>query len=176
MESGQLEIEELIPEKLLGDVNNFIDQEMPKHPKGQKRYIAGRDLWRRSPAVKKIVLRSTLAELAKQLREENELFLGFDQLFESAQIEQASLEQLFSVKPLSVGLMIFLKGERAGSGRFIHPKNSLNWDEKEPFIVIGYAKQGAIYHENSDDLGTDFLKQFNMRDRHPLKDPLHPKV
>lgn len=195
VDTGLLTLEDFLTKRQVDELNLAIDGQMdglkvPKPHSFIKRYAIGRDLWRRDERIKRVVLNPMHADFVKDLLKVREVILGFDQLFdyiidpspykdpESPSDEPSTLEEIFSVSPLGVGLKLQLKGDGAGSALLIGPGVVIDWEKEKirgnRFLLVGYAQEGAVYKENPKDIATHFLKQFDLRDRHPLKEPLHP--
>lgn len=94
-------------------------------------FMAGRDLWRLSADVKKIIMQKQLAEVASELAEQRFMRLGYDQLLPElpgriykTSISDAyhkilnsslTLTELSSLEGVSCGLMLCLKSDNSGS-------------------------------------------------------------
>lgn len=95
-----------------------------------KLFMAGRDLWRANPLVKKLVAQKQLAEIASELIEQKPLRLGYDQLFPElrgrtyqSSVSDAyhqllnthlTLNEVSSIDGVLCGLMLCLKGDGTG--------------------------------------------------------------
>lgn len=116
-------------------------------------FVAGRDLWRDSPTIKKLITNKAWAEIASELFTQNVVRLGSDQLFPfnfpSLPVDiqtpfkhllatGTSLEAISSLQGNICGLLLCLKGEmngdelrlipkKPGNGVFFHPDLALDF-------------------------------------------------
>lgn len=133
-----IEIEDVIPlEQLLQmrlDVDKILALSMASYGRWQAQpvpdelFLEGRDLWRRSDIVKKIVLDRKLAQIAAELMRKRYIRLGFDQFLLGGQLKsptekiseelesaralllntQTNLEQIACLQGVLCGVMISL--------------------------------------------------------------------
>lgn len=110
---GHLELEEFLPKERI----HILRSEIKPESTFSQNYLSGRDLWRKSLAIRQLVQSRPLAKCAAMLSEKPSLQLGFDQLlcttstqgeplpFEDAPI---TLNEISNVTPLACGLIINL--------------------------------------------------------------------
>lgn len=149
--------------------------ELPQLSPG-KLFMAGHDLWRSSPQIKKLVAQKQLAEIAAELIEQKTLRLGYDQLFPEFRGRiyktavsdayhqllntQLTLAGISSIEGVQCGLMICLKGDGTapadhgtvfskipGSGVFFHPDAPLDFHHIQQHPLHSYLL--IVYARNN---------------------------
>lgn len=154
-------------------LNEGIDQAL-KQDQGN-----GRDLWRLSDSVKKIVFSKRLVDLVYQLVEKKPLRLAFDQyISDSASV----LENRSSVSPLVGSLLIVLNGNESvgeGGGYFILPAADVTLEDfqfspEQRFLLIGYGNIYSQYLYQPLDPHVHFLKKLGYVFGDRLNNALHP--
>lgn len=135
--NGAIEFDELFNEEQLSQLMASIPQTLQARLKvspdkfekisTEKQFYAGRDLWRDSPVLKKLITHNRLAEIASELVQYKPLRLGYDQYYPpvpSSKIMMAeerqgysdlmgkeiSLNEISSLQGILCGLMICLEG------------------------------------------------------------------
>lgn len=153
----------------------------------------GRDLWRLSNSVKKIVFSKRLVDVVYQLTETKPLRLAFDQyILEKGTAPLMSyFEEGVSVQEKScisslVGLfLIVLNGKEGpnqlgkGGGYFIASTTSLSpdtflLDPDQRIFIIGYGDLYSRYLHVPNDPHVHFLKNLGLVFGDRLSDSLHP--
>lgn len=130
-----------------------------------KLFMAGHDLWRESPQVKKIVMQKQLAEVASELVEIKPIRIGYDQLFPElrGRTYQSSVSDAYhqllnthltlngisSIEGILCGLMLCLKGDGTGT-----------------------AEPGTIFSKMPGS-GVFFAPEAPLDFQHILQNPLH---
>lgn len=98
-----IEFEGLISAANLNEVNSSVDNALAENlgitparlklQNSQKLYLAGRDLWRNSNPLRKIVLHQKLAEIASELVHLRPLRIGYDQYLQGVHHDPLSKDQ-----------------------------------------------------------------------------------
>ena len=130
----------------------------------------GRDLWRKDVLVKRISLRPQFGEIASVLSHKKTLRIGFDQLLDP---KNPILLADSCLKP-TIGLLIILTGEKAGSGIFFNPESPMPAAE-HAFLII-YSDTKTIYHLNKKDPHTHALKKLGYVFGDLVKSDTHPFI
>ena len=165
----------------------------------EKLFMAGRDIWRDDEAIRKIVFRFQLAEVAAELMKERSLRIAYDQLFfperwKLADDEERCLAEVSCFRGLTCALILcvsppsspLLENEtllptQPGSGVYFDVKMPLSFPEcdgkndAEYFMVV-YAKPLAFYKKQDNDPHTHALKRLGYVFGDKLREELHPSV
>ena len=131
----------------------------------------GRDLWRHSPGIKKIVHKRQLASVAAQLSDRKQLRLAFDQA--GSLSSPLSLEQISCLKPLVIALVL----KRDGGGIFFSsalPLSTLFQDKGESFFLIAYGANKIQYLLEKQDPYVHVLKRQGLVFGDLLSPATHP--
>lgn len=173
-------------------------------------YINGYDQFRQNKKLKRFVTNPKLAEIAAQLSNEKTLRLAFTQTLAANQLlsplplsNSADLQSLSSVNPLSIGLIIRLKGssttekelltaseeerlllpepQTAGSLLYFPPDipldlNSLLVEKESLFLLIAYAPHKIQYRHNPTNPHAHTLKRLGYVFGDLLNETTHPVV
>lgn len=138
---GRIEFEGLLNQEQLNHFNQAIDQalaarlEVPNEKlhqySSEQLFLHGRDLWRMSADLRKLVCQPRFAQIVAELVEKKPIRLGYDQLFPPVQqqpdlalkgqiysefmLQKVTLEQVSSIQDLLCGLIFCLSssGENA---------------------------------------------------------------
>ncbi len=134
-----------------------------------------RDGWRSDPEVKKVVLRSTLAEVASSLCKVSPLRMGFDQMIlnEGEEEKFLPLNEKSSIQKVACGLLLDLS-EKKGSGTFFSPEFS--FPLTYPSLLIVYVKEKALYIHEEKDPYNHALKKLGYGFGDRLQSDTHPIV
>lgn len=167
-------------------------------------FLAGRDLWRTSALMKRLVTHSRLAKMAAALVNDRPLRLIFDQLFlhdtsvpikttktGELQAVSGSLNELTSFQGLHTGLLLCLEAEekdhpsplpsRPGSGSFLSADRPFDFTQlftgpRQTHLLIGYGRTNSLYIYQPDDPHGLALQQLGYSYNDRLVDSLHPIV
>jgi hypothetical protein len=140
----------------------------------------GRDLFRSSDTVRKIVVGRNMGDLARNLVDCKELRVGFDEIACAPfWFEGKTLAQCTSVRGLKVAFLIALDGDLSGSGIAFSPELAWHGQETElacpgPFLLIAYATPAANYVLEPNDPHTHALKHLGLVYGEPLSEKTHP--
>lgn len=162
--NGAIEFEGLFSQEQLDRLDSSINQVLQARLKidasklekesSEKQFYAGRDLWRDSPTLKKIITHSMVAEIASELIQYKPLRLGYDQYFPSVQRigkfstgephayaklidKEKSLNDISSLQGILCGLMICTK-----SFKISEPSVS---DEASPVNIFALKAGNAVF-------------------------------
>jgi hypothetical protein len=167
-------------------------------------FMAGRDLWRTDDALRKLVAKSKLADIAADLTEERAIRLGYDQYLpppplhldkadpdqpyiKLLQRQETTLEAISSFEGLLCGVMIGLQpAPHQDSPLFpILPGHVVYFDPTAPlnlalgkgeYLLIVYTRAKAIYILQPDDPHTHALKRLGYVFGDTLSDKWHPML
>lgn len=177
-------------DKVLSDrTKKIIETRTPK-----ELFIAGRDLFRDDPIVKKISLSRSLAQIASLLFDTSPVRIAYDQSLRTTTLTRApfahpfSLAQVSCFQPILCGVIIRLSHDpnppaflpqRVGSGVFFQPDFSLPWSSFfqapcQSFLLIAYAPTQCRYVMTHDDLHVHSLKKLGFGFGDALKQDTHP--
>ncbi len=185
--NGWIEFEDLVSQQLLEQVNRAVDRTVADrltNPDGktapfssEKHYLAGRDLWRADPLLKKFISQAKFAEIAVELTEKIPLRLGFDQLFprlceslyekepsylySSFLKEDYTLQEASCLSGLAVGIMLSLGpcSERLGSQRVL-PDALWNREPRPGVITPFPSKPGhAVFFQPQRPIRWNFIAE-----------------
>ena len=135
-------------------------------------YLAGRDLWREDPAIAKISLKKSLAEIAGELFKESELRIAFDQFQEET--FSLSIEQMSSISPI-LGAVAIPLGGQAGRAIYFSASAPLNLHFfSRQLLIIAYSANKSQYTLNEKDPNTHNLKKIGYAFGDLLKNDTHP--
>lgn len=137
-----IEFENLLSKKdaaiLKQEVTNTLakrlntQEEKLKHHSLESLYLSGFDTWRDSTAIKRILFRSYLAEVAANLVKKKPLRIGFDQVFYSPSTEYSMLDIPPCLeKPTSLSFSSCLQG--VACGLLLHLTTSLSEERSSVF-------------------------------------------
>jgi hypothetical protein len=204
--NGYIEFEGLLSEKDVVTLKEAIDQVLCKrlkvlpekleHKTAQELYMAGRDVWRDHPAIKKWTTSPILAELASSLFKKRPIRLAFDQVLRTGSsshtpfINTASLQQTSSLRQIIGALILQLTplaepciplAQVPGSGVLIGPNFPLNFDAifSQPHLsalMIVFCGEKTVYTLDSSDHHTHALKRQGYVFGDRLRDDINPLV
>jgi hypothetical protein len=170
-----IEFEGLLTEKQLLEANQAIDQALTlqitqNKPSAFQLFMAGRDLWRSRPPLKKLATHCQLAEIAAELVEDKPLRLGYDQYFppypsvakqlffmEDSYLalikEPHSLNEISNLQGILCGVMICLKSSP-------EPNNKI---DSAKTVFASKAGNAIFFHP-------DLIIDFNQMQNHSGQD------
>ena len=204
LDNGYIEFEDLFSIKDIEIIDEVSDQIVMKRmgltptdfrresPQNKNKYA--RDIWRDSKEVKRIVCRSSTAEIAGELIHKRPLRLAYDQLFDYQNFpEGKTLNEVTALQGLLCAWIICIESpsekdpdaekgilpiERS-SAIFINADHPLSFADSPPFgryFVIAYAQDRAIYLFNEDDPHAHYLKTLNYNYGDSLRHQTHPVI
>jgi len=156
----------------------------------------GRDLWRNSPVLKKLLLSRKLSQLPLELTDSSSLRLAFDHGFppQFSLPKPTPLKDLFCIQGLAcvllcrfsstpfsfpakppLGLLPF--PQKPGNLLLVQPHVLIAWP-KEPIglYAVGYADPNAVFVQNERDPAVQGMKELGYHFGDTLKNELHPLV
>lgn len=160
-------------------------------------FAHGRDLWRKSPVVKRYVTGSAWAHIAAELLGKRPVRIGYDQLLpthcttlpSSLEEENLNLETISSLQGVTCGMILCLKASSStltgfptipGSALYFYPDFPIDFTAlKEAshgglFLLVVYTGKTAIYLKRKEDPHVNALKSIGYCFGDRLKDDLHP--
>lgn len=175
-------------EKRLGKSLDHLDQ--------KTLYSVALDGWRDSPVIKKIALRTNIAEVVSNFSKKAPLRIAADLMLFSQQSagplfkEPITLREICSVSPTVGGVLLNLSStesenpltsETPGSAIFFSPRLPLNFDylSDSPHtcqLLLLYTTQDAQYIHNPTDPHTHALKRLDYVFGDQLRSETHPLV
>jgi hypothetical protein len=196
-----VEIAGIFSEGEIHEINHEIDRilltKKIETDKREEIMKQGRDLWRNSGVLRKMLKWGTLAHITYDLTWEKPLRFGFDQLYVEAMNtfdkERASkflvpslvLQDTSSVSDIVAGILIVLKsgGEKLpakpGSVLFFNPEYSLDLSQMalgDRFLLMGITTIRSLYVYRPEDPQNHYLKHLGYVYGDKLKDTLHPPL
>lgn len=197
--SGFIPFLKLLKQEELVLLNEGIEHVLDREKKKTTSFsFLGRDLWRQSTEVKRVVFSKRLAELAFDLLQKKPLRLAFDRfLFKEDCKEGPTASELYgdglSLQAHSsmtnlLGVFFLCLGKRvsfdtwsleAGDGFFAVsstaiPEELLKAIQESQFFAIGYVDTFSQYLHEDRDLEVHFLKSLGYVFGDKLNDQLHP--
>ncbi len=195
--NGYIQFEELFtPEETQAinlEINLTLAKKTPfKTP--QELFLKGRDLWRGSDRLYKILNHRKMAGIASELLDYKPLRLGYDQYLLPPLPYPAknSLEQISCIQGIMCGVLICLVDAetvipneffptKGGDATFFHSNYSLPWDQMDAlkdqaFLLIAYTHERALYIYQDKDAHINYLKEFGYNFGDRLTDERHPIV
>lgn len=201
----QIEFSGLLSPIQVLDFNRALETAIGQQEKDKNTFRdLGRDLWRHHPLIKKISLRKDLAQVAAGLTGQREIRIGFDQFITTQATKECtlptgttSLQQISSIKPILMGLLIRLsEGQQPaitsslgkfpcpcplqpGDGIFFSAQLLVSWEpllalHNQNFFLITYTNTQPLYVLEKRDLCTHSLKQLGYVFGDTLKSDTHP--
>lgn len=170
----------------------------------EKLFSAGRDLWRNEPALKKLVLNPSFAQIVSELVEQKPIRIGYDQFFskkpplissgsdhyEDFISQPRTLEEISSLQGVLGGLFLCLASRKVpeassffpakeGHGVFFKADLPIPFPElanfpESSFLLIAYAKASTVYCMKPTDPLTASLKKAGYEYGDKLTDQLNP--
>ena len=139
-------------------------------------FFLGRDIWRQSPLIRKILFRQNISELASVLFGTKPLRIAYDQYFPAAYDPPVpySLQMLSCLHNLVGGLSIQLD-DKAGKGLFFLPDLPLPPITGPTFLLV-YCKAKTLYVEEKNDPHLHALKKLGYAYGDALTAETHPIV
>ncbi|MBN2479219.1 MAG: hypothetical protein JXA94_03240 [Parachlamydiales bacterium] len=199
-EKGYIEFEEILKEEEILALENEIEI-LLKNQLGDlesasfmQRYLAGRDLFRKSEFIKKISLRKNLASIAANLNNKKSLRIGYDQAIFSIGKnpfeDMVSLDNISAFQGLICAVIIKLDSNEATTNSYLPSKRSncifvknsfgINFEgifaNEQKFFMITYADLKTIYRLNKKDPCVNSLKKFGYVFGDVLKDEYNPII
>lgn len=169
----------LLPEKLF-----------PENP--SRLFLAGRDLWRNHPEIKKQALNRNLATITSGLVRQKPIRLALDQWIPPGMDWKniTTLEEMVPVQGLLAGAFIALDSGVTGEDTPVFPSqpgnilivkpdtilplHELTSERNQSFLLVVYGSRNSVYiHKESDPL-THYLKELDYVFGDRLSDSLHP--
>jgi len=141
----------------------------------QEEFLAGRDLERENPPLKKSLHLSKLGQIAAPLFQKKMLRLAFTQ-YMLGYPSPATLEEISSVTEVCGGLILSLTGEEAGSGLFIHTDFPLEFPIEAPSLLLAFSTEKARYRQQKSDPHTNALKKLGYGFGDRLTVETHPLI
>lgn len=162
--------------------------------KGARAHGRGRDLWRRDPAVKKIINSKDFAQLAGELTGARAIRLGYDQMVGPQLTAMASLHDMTCIQGIVCGVLVCIQKpsddeeefseffpQHVGTALFFSadcpiPFEDLAAAHKDSYFLLVYAAKDAVYiHQDGDPFLHEWKKLgYTFGDR--LKDLHHPML
>ncbi len=199
-EHSYIELEDLLSEKQLTQLKH----ETLFHLSSKsylENFLAGRDMFRKNPIMKKFVTNSQFAQIASQLTNHDHLRVAFDQLLTSLPSYENpdnlpnlfrgryNLDQMSSVQGLVCGLLINIDAEdppsslplKPGNGVFFSPNWPIDFHEilmtpHQKYLLLVYAKQNSLYRFQPLDPATHELKKLGYGFGDTLLHDHHPII
>lgn len=138
-------------------------------------YLVGRDLWRSDPAMQKIVLKRSLAEIAAELFKHELLRIAFDQYQDET--FPLSLQQMSSLSPLLGVVALPLENNDKGRAIYFSATEPMILPFFEgPLLLIAYTGNKTQYTLKKDDLHTHAVKRLGYAFGDLIKNETHPIV
>lgn len=135
-----------------------------------------RDLWRKSPHLQKIILR-TLAPLILELTGKKGLRIASDQYFAVAPTPESRIQDFFSFQGLAAVAIIQASEAQV---EIVQPSSLASHIAADSYVIV-YAKENAQFIDNPRDLYAQMLKKmgyaygdFLINEHHPLIFPQSP--
>lgn len=214
-QSGWIEFEGLLSATQLAEANAAIDQVLAKRLETNAArmsladpdalYLAGRDVWRESPVLQKLILQRPLAEMVADLVELRPLRLAFDQVYAHYPREEGvsihkrlewdpvcgPLEALAPFQGLACGLFLCLDcaadaapsffSRQPGNGICVGPDINLNISQlfrggRQRYLLITYGKAVTLFVHQLKDPHMTTLRRLGYSFGDRLTDRLHPVV
>lgn len=189
-EHHSVEFEGVLSPSELQSLNESIDEalalsmevrkdELRKH-NSKSFFASGRDLWRVSPAIKKLEVGLKLARIAFDLTQVRPLRLAFDQYIPKTEYLNAEIPfiQGCCIQGLVCGVLLQLEGEKAGNAIYFGPEfvPVLPEGYGGKMMMVGYAHEISLYIHQDKDPNLHSLRKlgYNFGDR--LNDKLHPVI
>jgi hypothetical protein len=156
-----------------------------QHKSPLELFLAGRDLWRHSPLIKKIITKPKIGAISSDIFEKTPLRLAYDQLYFSTTTQgkifekPCSLQQTSCLKNITGGLILRLSDDpmplpetedfcpfpqKIGSGIFLSPEIQLSFDPffcvpHHSLLLIVYCGDKTVYTLDKKDPFTHALKR-----------------
>jgi hypothetical protein len=155
--------------------------------------FAGRDSWRESAELHKIVARRPFGSIAHELTHTAPLRLGFTQFLHSSLPfpQSANLDTFSSLTAPVCGILFCLKegdghhppifSSTPGHGVFFHPQTPIpfDWLKEHPkcaYLLFAYVEQVSLYKLNPFDPATHYLKKLGYVFGDRVRDNTHPVI
>ena len=184
-------VKEHVDQVLGHRIKKIIDTRTPK-----ELFIAGRDLFRDDPIIKKTTLSRHLGQIASLLFDTAPIRVAYDQALRTTTLTGApfqhplSLAQASCFQPLLCGAIIRLSSDlhppqflpqKPGNVVFFKPDFVLPWasffqSPSQSFLLIAYAPKRCQYVLIPEDPHTHALKKLGYGFGDTLKNDAHPLV
>jgi hypothetical protein len=180
---GLLSIEAI--SKIKENIHTFLGNSSAK-----TRFLQGRDLFRQGEDFKKVILPRKVIELAQEIVPTRPMRLCLDQLLDAgAPIQNGSLQSLFCVQGIKIGVLIALQDQealsffpkKAGDVQFLSPDRRISFKqisevETGSFLLICFGEANCVYIRNMRDSHLHELKKLGYTYGDKLQDATHPIV
>lgn len=202
--NGFIEFEELIPASALEKMSKAVRRQvgirlnrLPErliHESPEALFLAGRDLWRDLPELKRQEAGRNFSGVAAALVRQMAIRLGLDQWIPAGVVwnEGMTVEQMVPFQGVLSAAFIALDSShhenepvffptRAGNVLFVRadreiPFGELTKERNQSFLMVVYCNRNAVYvHKKSDPL-THFLIGLDYVYGDRLSDHLHPLI
>lgn len=166
-----IELEELMTEDEIDTINSKLNDQ---------KY----DVWRTNDALKKIILKPTLAEVAAQLSKVQPIRIAHDRLLEGPLAkEPLNLIETSSIRRVVSGVVIQLESydgeeplvpKKKGSGIFFAPYHPLVFPKGCKLLLIVYTEVKALYIRELRDPNCHALKKLDYVFNDRIRTETHP--
>jgi hypothetical protein len=174
--------------------NLLTDEQCKQIQKAGRARGAGRDLWRNSAAIKKIVCSRDYAQIACELTGARELRLGYDQMVDIFPNESVNLLEISCIQGILCGLIICIQKpsdeeeefseffpQQVGTGIFFSaetliPFGDLVHAHKGSYFLIAYTAKDAVYVHQDNDPYLHQWKPLGYAFGDRLQDAFHPML
>ncbi len=163
------------------------DEPEPISPK--EIFLAGRDLWRDHPVIKKIVCRPHFAEIVAVVMKQKKIRLAYDQYVVPGSISEGfTLRGMSCFSGLLCGMLLCLspgeKGDVApavvpctvGNALFFSLDFPLSIDSGGTYLLVAYSESSVIYIKEENDIHTHAPKKYGYVFGDTLRNLTHPLV
>lgn len=199
-----IELESLLSEQDLISLNQGIQETLPKSLPAKEQFLQGRDLWRRSEQIKKVITHHRIVSLVYELVQEKPIRLGFDQFFPQIGEKENFYNEFFkgplpfqsfsAIQDLLCLVLIYLKGDEIGPADipnknlfpakpgnvvFFSPDYEIDFEQLSPrnnqsFLLVGFTRHHSQYLLIDKDPQRHYLKKLGYVFGDKLHDNLHP--
>lgn len=203
---GYIEFQEVLTPQQLQEINLEITSLLAESLKVSERsvgqrppqdiYSVGRDLWRKSPSIKKYLLHKRWARIAAELLDSSLLRIGYDQLIPHG-YNHESITTLSAISPLQgifCGVLFTLESDdrillegatpslpspTAGNAIFFKSDHPLDLSDLSPltsglYHLVVFAGAKTVYIYNETDINTHTMKRLGYVFGDKLNDSLNP--
>ena len=187
-EHNAVEFEEVLTQAELQSLDEAIEESLATRlnvkaidleKKSRKAlYAEGRDLWRLSLPVKKLVSGTKLAQIAFDLTQVKPLRLVFDQYLPNGTFlnHERPFGEQCCIQGFVCGVLLILSGDKAGNALYFSPSYIFSEENKDKMLLIGYAQQMSLYIHQEKDPHLHDLKKLGYHFGDRLNDKLHPLI
>lgn len=212
-QKGLLEVEGLITPSQLEILNSCVAEFVKKEAASQRRtvasvdpqkyFLAGHDLGRENPEIKKVIYHKSFSEVALELNFRAPFRMGYNQYIPQKfnSNENFSLNDISSFQGLLFGYILCLKAENLesiedsadsdssespfstvpGHVVFLHPDFPIDYSLLKhrqgcEYILVTYIKDKSVYCFQEKNVQTHFLKKLGYGFGDRIKEETHPIV